>query len=148
MTEALMNQPWWVIDILPEQVPEHSAGQYFAVEAYYLRQPAIRDLRRRFTDILLKLNCYYDFLVFFSDADEYVRNPAPEQLADGIAAGKDLRIILSGEDALITLNHDDTYMTAFHPSGTLLARLGSLASGNGLFLWQPPLGKQGEEEGK
>ena len=32
MIETLLNKPYWVIDILPEQVPEDSAGQYFAIE--------------------------------------------------------------------------------------------------------------------
>lgn len=27
--EALLAQPYWVIDILPQQVPEKKPGQYF-----------------------------------------------------------------------------------------------------------------------
>ena len=57
MIEALLNKPYWVIDILPEQVPKDSAGHYFAIEQYYLQQPGIMDIHHRFTDILLKLNC-------------------------------------------------------------------------------------------
>ena len=30
MIETLLNKPYWVIDILPEQVPEDSAGRYEA----------------------------------------------------------------------------------------------------------------------
>lgn len=67
MIETLLNKPYWVIDILPEQVPEDSAGRYFAIERYFLQQPGITDIHNRFTAILLKLNCYSDFLVCFPD---------------------------------------------------------------------------------
>lgn len=138
MIEALLNKPYWVIDILPEQVPDNSAGQYFAIEKYYLQQPGITDIHNRFTDILLKLNCYSDFLVCSPDQDKQICNPEPEKLASWInMEQKDLCIVLAGEEALITLNHDDTYMTIYNPSGALINRLRNLALAHGLFLWQP-----------
>ena len=139
MTEALLNKPFWVIDILPGQVPEKSAGRFFAVEKYYLQQPLMADLHRRFADILLKLNCYSDFLVSFSDSDQQLCNPEPELLVSCIVSEqKDLCIVLPEENTLITLNHDDTCMTVFNPPEPLLGRIRSLAAANGLFLWQPP----------
>ena len=66
MIEELLNKPYWVIDILPEQVPEGGAGQYFAVERYWQQSPAFAEIRRRFAGILLKLNCYSDFRVCFA----------------------------------------------------------------------------------
>ena len=138
MIETLLNKPYWVVDFLPEQVPDGSAGQFFAVEGYYLREPALSGLRRRFTDILLKLNCYYDFQVCAADSEEFVRNPAPDVLAARIlGAQENLCILLPREDALITLDRDDTCMTVYNPSETLLNRLRLLASAEGLFLWQP-----------
>ncbi len=138
MIETLLNKPYWVIDFLPEQVPDGNAGQFFAVEEYYLREPALSTLRRRFTDILLKLNCYYDFQVCAADSEEFVRNPAPDVLAARIlGAQENLCILLPREDALITLDRDDTCMTVYNPSETLLNRLRLLATAEGLFLWQP-----------
>lgn len=142
MTEALLNKPYWVIDILPEQVPENSAGRYFAIERFFLQQPGITDIHNRFTAVLLKLNCYYDFLVYLPDQEQQIRNPEPEKLVSWInEEQKDLCIVLGGEDALITLNHDDTCMTVYNPSEALLNRIRSLATAHGLFLWQP---KQGD----
>ena len=139
MTEALLNKPCWVIDILPEQVPRDSTGRYFAVEQYYLRQPRITEIRRCFTDILLKLNCYNGFRVVFPETDREFINPDPDRLDAWInTEQRDLLIFIAGEDALVTLNHDDTYMTVYNPSGRLLDRIRKLASANGLFLWQPP----------
>ena len=138
MTERLLNEPFWVIDVLPEQVPAENAARYFAVEKHFLRPSAMEELHRRFTDLLLKLNCYYDFQVFLPDADQPVISPAPELLASWIGTEqKDLCVLLPGEDALITLNHDDIYMTVWHPSEALLKRIGCLASADGLFLRQP-----------
>ena len=138
MIETLLNKPYWVIDILPEQVQEDSTGQYFAIEQYYLQQPGITDIHRRFTAILLKLNCYSDFLVCFPDQEQQIRNPEPERLVSWInEEQKDLCIVLAGEDVLITLNHDDTCMTVYNPSEALINRIGSLAMAHGLFFWQP-----------
>ena len=58
MTETLLNKPYWVIDILPEQVPEDSAGQYFAVEKYYLSEPRRTAVKQKQIDLILKLNCF------------------------------------------------------------------------------------------
>ena len=97
----------------------------------------ITDIRRRFADVLLKLNCYSGFRVFFPDSGLSAVNPPPEQLVSRIVAEqKDLCIILPEEDALITLNHDDTYMTVYNPPEPLLNRIRSLASAGGLFLRQ------------
>ena len=138
MIEELLNQPYRIIDILPERVPEGSAGQYFALERYWLQPPVLAEIRRRFAGILLKLNCYSDFRVCFSDSEEYTFNPAPELLVSWIMEGqRDLCILLPGEDALITLNHDDTWMTLYHPSETLLRRTERLASAEGLFVRLP-----------
>lgn len=138
MIERLLNKPYWVVDILPEQVPEGGAGQYFTIEDYYLQPSRLADIHRRFTDVLLKLNCYYDYQVCLPGADRYTGNPAPDALASWIGTEqKDLIVVLSGEDALITLNHDDIYMTVYNPSETLLKRIGCLAAAEGLFLRQP-----------
>ena len=138
MTESLLNKPYWVVDFLPEQVPQGSAGQFFAVEKFFLSEPALSGLHRRFTDILLKLNCYYDFQVCPSGTDQFVRNPEPETLDSWICREqKNLCILLPREDAMITLDHDDTHMTVYNPSETLLNRVRLLASAEGLFLWQP-----------
>ena len=137
MIETLLNKPYWVIDVLPEQVPENSAGQYFAIEQYYL-QTGITDIHRRFTDVLLKLNCYFDFLVCLSDQEQQIYNPEPERLVSWInTEQKDLCIVLAGENVLVTLNHDDTYMTVYNPSEALIYRIRNLATAHGLFCWQP-----------
>ena len=135
MMEELLNKPYWVIDFLPRQVPAKGGGQFFAVEEYYLRSP----MRRGFAEILLKLNCYYDFEVCEPETEKWQKNPPPEALFSWIADNeKDLCVLLPAENALITANRDDLYMTVYGPSEELLQLLRSLAAASGLFLWQPP----------
>ena len=71
--EEYLNKPYWVIDILPKQVPADGRGQYFKIEEYYLEHPQIDDIYRKFTNILLKLNCYNDINVSH-DGDEWITN--------------------------------------------------------------------------
>ncbi len=138
MMESLLDRPYWVIDILPEQVPKENADLFFAVEKYYLRPPLLKEIRARLTDVLLKLNCYSGFQVCFPDGEAFIRNPAPEQLASWMMEEqKDLRVLLPGEDALITVNHDELYMTVYNPPEALLNRIRLLAAANGLFLRRP-----------
>ena len=67
--EEYLKRPYWVIDILPKQVPAGSKGQYFEIEKYYREHPQIDNIYRKFTNILLKLNCYEDIDVSH-DGDE------------------------------------------------------------------------------
>ncbi len=71
--DELLEQPYWVVDILPEQVPANSPGQYFAVEDYYLKKPRIAALHRKFAEILLKLNCYFDLSLGAVTGDAWIR---------------------------------------------------------------------------
>ena len=103
MIDDYFERPYWIVDILPFQVPENSPGQYFAVEEYYLQKPRWQMLRRKYLEILLKLNCYYDMEVTadpggdgdpVGDIDPdawpgcgWQKNPAPETLEKLIMEG-------------------------------------------------------------
>ena len=137
--EALLQKPYWVIDWLPEQVPDSAAGQFYAVEQFYLQEERQRELRRRFAGILLRVNCYYDIRICAPEEENWLLNPEPEALADWLTReNKDLCVLLPAEDALITVYRDDLYMTVYNPSGRLLKLLERLVTAAGLFLWQPP----------
>lgn len=140
MIEHYFEMPYWVIDILPYQVPNNSRGQYFEIEKYYLKKTQKDLLCRKFTNILLKLNCYYDINISTS-ADDWTRNPNPIKVSELIAKcmqdKQPLFILLDEADALITLNSDDTYMTIYNPNNELLELAKSLAMSEGLFIWKP-----------
>ena len=53
MMGELLEGPYWIVDILPEQVGADAAGQYFAVERYFLRPGRIVPLRRKYAGLRL-----------------------------------------------------------------------------------------------
>ena len=138
--EEYLNKPYWVIDILPKQVPAGSKGQYFEIEKYYREHPQIDNIYRKFTNILLKLNCYEDIDVSH-DGDEWITNPAPHELEAALlkcmADKQMLYIILKSADVLITVNGDDTYMTVYNPREEMTELIRSLAGSEGLVMWKP-----------
>ena len=138
MLESYLEKPYWVVDFLPKQVPENGGGRFFTLEEYYLEPSRYAVLREQFSDILLKLYCYYNLRLFIGDDTEGIFNPEPEMLADLVKGNHDnLCILIGTSEALITLSRDDTCMTVYAPSEDLLELIRTLAGAVGLFVWKP-----------
>ena len=135
--ESLLLAPYWVIDLLPMQVPKDGASRFFSVEPYFLSKPHIETLRTKWSNLLLKLSCYFDLLCCGCEADAVPCHPAPEELVKRIANGEYLAFLLDAEDALIVVDNDSTCIAVYHPTERLLSLLRALAAGEGLFVWQP-----------
>ena len=130
--EELLQCPYWIIDILPSQVPENSPGQYFTVEKYFLQGDRLDVIKQKHIDLILKLNCYRDILL----SDETVINPLPEHVADEM---KKRYLYIMIDDSMILSEPDDTHLTVFNPDSELLELIRQIASGEGLFVWKPAL---------
>ena len=128
--EELLETEYWVIDILPSQVPEDSPGQYFAVEKYFLQDERMAAIKQKHINIVLKLNCYRDIAL----DEEKENNPPPEHVAEEMR--KRFLYILTG-DSMIQSEPDDTCLTVYNPDSELLEMLKEIASGEGLFVWKP-----------
>ena len=128
--EELLQSPYWIIDILPSQVPEDSSGQYFAVEKYFLQDKQLAEIKRKHIDLVLKLNCYRDISI---DEEDEV-NPSPECIADEMR--KRYLYIMMGESMILS-EPDDTHLTVFDPDPQLLELIREIASAEGLFVWKP-----------
>lgn len=129
--EEKLQCPFWVIDILPEQVMKCPPGQYFAVEKYFLKDP---EVIRKKQNLVLKLNCYYD-LEILVDIEE-IRNPSPDDLVR-LVEEKYLDIQIG--DALLVSNPTSTHLSLYNADDRLLDLLRSIAAGEGLFVWQPKM---------
>ena len=141
LIEELLEGPYQIVDLLPAQVPADAAGQYFAVERYYLQTERLRSLRRRQAEILLRLNCYFDMAVSFDSCESWEVNPDPEIFAEhmeDLSGGSFLRAVFEAQHAMIDLDPGDTYMTVFDPDSRLSDMLRELAAAAGLFLSNPP----------
>ena len=143
--EDLLEKPCWVVDFLPSRVPADNAGQFFAVEQWFLTEPRSLELRRRFASMLLKLNCYYNFWVCRGD-EGAKKNPSPKKLSAWIMRNNcSINILLetpatpeapSGGFALIAVPNDDTHLSVYNPTPLLLEQLRQLAGASGFFVWQ------------
>ena len=137
----LLEGPYRIVDVLPEQVPEDAGGQYFAVERYYLQPERLGKLRRSYAEILLRLNCYEDMEVSFDSCASWEKNPDPEAFAEKLVkmSGNDfLRAVFPAEEAMIDLEPYDTYMTVYDGKAEFLDRIRKLAEAEGFFMWAPP----------
>ena len=130
--EELLQCPYWIVDILPSQVPKDSPGQYFAVEKYFLQGNRLEAIKQKHINLILKLNCYRDISI----DDETVINPSPELVADEMK--KRYLYIRTGESMILS-EPDDTHLTVFNPDAQLLELIRQIASGEGLFVWKPAM---------
>ena len=125
--DELLQTPYWIIDILPMQVPQDSPGQYFAIEKY-LRKEQTAVIRQKHANVILKLNCYRDIEL---DGE---KNPKPIRIAETIS--EQVTYIIIGSSMILS-EPDVTYMTIFNPDEELLELVKDIASSEGLFVWKP-----------
>lgn len=125
--EELLQAPYWIIDILPMQVPKESPGQYFAIEDYFLKEQ-MAEIKQKHINVILKLNCYMDISI------EEESNPAPDRIA---AVMKERYIYIMIGDSMILSEPDDTHMTVFNPDEQLLELIRTISTAEGLFVWKP-----------
>ena len=130
--DELLQSPYWVIDILPEQVPKDSPGQYFAVEKYFLEEDKLAVIKQRHINVVLKLNCYRQISI---DGDSQI-NPSPRKIDEEMR--NRYLYIMTGESMILS-EPDDTHMTIFDPDEELLRLIRVIAASEGLFVWKPPL---------
>ena len=124
--EKLLEKPYWIIDILPKQVPKDSPGQYFAIEDFFLKEQ-LSEIKKKHINVILKLNCYRDITI----DDE--KNPAPEKIRDVML---DRYAYIMVGDAMILSEPDDTHLTIFNPDEGLLDLIKTISSSEGLFVWK------------
>ena len=124
--EELLEKPYWIIDILPKQVPKDSPGQYFAIEDFFLKEQ-LTEIKKKHIDVILKLNCYVDISI---DGE---KNPAPERIRD-IMMERYVYIMLG--DSMVLSEPDDTHMTVFNPDKELMDLIREISSSEGLFVWK------------
>ena len=134
--EDYLERPYWLIDILPKQVPANDGERYFAIEKFYLSEPQVELLCRKFANLLLKLYCYYDIAICGYE-EQWIENPAPEVLFDWVMSRQPIHVLLKSADAMIVAHGDDTYMTLYSPDEATLQLVDTLASAEGLFVWKP-----------
>ena len=141
--DELIEGPVYLIDIFPSTVPRKADNRYFEIEEFF--QHNREEIDRKFTSILLKLYCYYDFWISaWRSEHEVFENPDLGQLTSLIKrcfsgewkSREYINIILPECNSMIILNGDDLYMRVYNPSDFLKSRILELAQSEGLFFRQ------------
>ena len=135
--EELLSKPYWIVDILPNQVPVNSGGQYFTIEKYFLTSPHVDAIYRKFALVLLKLNCYVDLVVFKVEDESWVVNPAPDDLERLVLERRPLFVVLKQSQTMLSITGDDHNMTLYGADKETLQLISSIASAEGLSVWKP-----------
>ena len=139
--DPYFEKPYWIADILPARVPEGSQGQYFKVEEWYLEPDRLLRIRRKYTEIFLKLCCYFDAALNIVPGEVWTEDPEPEELVckmqEAFSGNQTVNFLIPSEHTLFTLNADDTYMTVYGPTERVMELLKPLVLSEGLFLWKP-----------
>lgn len=135
-----LEKPYWVVDILPRQVPPNANGQFFRIEDYLLKHPQIDAIYKKFFHVLLKLNCYDD-MAYGQNGENWSMNPSPQDVERMMTCCMQeksmLYVWMASSRALIVLSPDDTHLTVYSPTKEVLELIGALAAAEGLFVWKP-----------
>ncbi len=126
--DELLQKPYWVIDILPEQVPKESKGQFFEIERFFLESSRLTSIKQKHVNVLLKLNCYYQLSI-----DGEV-NPSPERIVEDVM---ERSVQIRADEAMILSEPDELHMTVYNPDEKLMKLITAISSGEGLFVWKP-----------
>ena len=104
------NRPYWIIDILPMQVPMYSPGRYFTVARYF--QSRMDEILRKFASLLNKLNCYCHLEVGW-DGENYTDDFAPEAVdrlfVKANSSPDPLYVRVNSSDAVFVYANGDHY---------------------------------------
>ena len=117
--DELLKTSYWVIDILPAQVPKDGPGQYFAVEKYFLDEKRLAAIKEKHINLVLKLNCYRQISI-----DGGAGNPAPELVA---AEMRKRYLHIMVDESMILSEPDDADLTIFNPDAELLDLIREIA---------------------
>ena len=139
--DKLLKKQYYVIDVLPKQVPNNSKGQFFEVEEYLLNNHRQLCLHYRFASVILKLMCYYPVILFIVNHNKIVKDPSPKMIGDSIYHmmenhGETLNILFS-KNVLFVLEESCLTITVYNPSKDMRAIIEKIAKGEGLFWWKP-----------
>ena len=136
--EQLIDGPYWVADILPKRVPAGKPDRYFDVEWYFLQKDRIREIYRRYAEVLIRLNCYYSMAVSFDNGEAWEETPAPSAFVQKVLEAPDtaqLRVLFPELNAMIDLDFGYTDLAVYDPDSKILDLFRSLLLAEGFFLW-------------
>lgn len=135
--DRLLEKSCYVIDFIPTQVARESKGDFFEVEKYLLNHATHHGLLERYINIILKLMCYYQILVFRDGV--WIQQPGVDAVIEFVEetiqnSSDVLNILFSEEDALLVVEGDCLHMTIYNPDEEMCILLKDIVVSEGMFL--------------
>ncbi|MCI5596748.1 MAG: hypothetical protein MR380_08600 [Lachnospiraceae bacterium] len=141
LVEELLEQEYYVIDFLPEQVPQNAKGKFFEIEQFFLKGKEMGNIADKFSRIILKLCCYYDFEVFYEEwFDDIDIDELDAIIRDVVlTCGKFIDILFGEKRMLLSVESETLNLTVYHPDEKAKRILCALAESEGVFWWKPDM---------
>ncbi len=139
--ERLLEEEYWLIDVLPSQTHENKAEEYFRLEQEYLKNERQSELYQNFADIMLLLSNSFETALCTMPEDMWTFRPDDAAIQNAFAAhtqSGSVLLLLPKEQTLVSLNAKDLNMTVFHPTEKVLSLIRRPAEERGLYIWQTP----------
>lgn len=136
LIDTLLKKQSYIVDILPKRIPVESLGQYMSIDRYFHEEKRLKKISRKFINILLKLNCYYDFDV--ESKKGWIQNPKPEKLVKWVrqcyTGEMDyLNILLNTDQSLVIIYNDNLHLSFYNLDEKMRSLISQLAASEGLF---------------
>lgn len=139
--ERLLEDDYWIIDILPSQIPIEKQAEYSALTDEYFESGKAAQLHRRYADILTMINSRFKTAMLCMPEDEWTISPDDVAVKDAVIHHTEqgcVDLLLTEEETLISLQAEDLYITVYHPTEELLSLLRQAVSESGFYIWQTP----------
>ena len=139
--ERLLEDDYWIIDILPSQIPIEKQAEYRALTDEYFESGKVAQLHRRYADILTMINSRFKTAMLCMPEDEWTISPDDVAVKDAVIHHTErgcVDLLLPEEETLISLQAEDLYITVYHPTEELLSLLRQAVSESGFYIWQTP----------
>ena len=139
--ERLLEDDYWIIDILPSQIPIEKQAEYRALTDEYFESGKVAQLHRRYADILTMINSRFKTAMLCMPEDDWMISPHDNAVKDAVIHHTErgcVDLLIPEEDTLISLQAEDLYITVYHPTKEILSLLRKAVSESGFYIWQTP----------
>ena len=139
--ERLLEDDYWIIDILPSQIPIEKQAEYRALTDEYFESGKVAQLHRRYADILTMINSRFKTAMLCMPEDDWMISPHDNAVKDAVIHHTErgcVDLLIPEEDTLISLQAEDLYITVYHPTEEILSLLRKAVSESGFYIWQTP----------
>lgn len=135
IVDRLLEKPCYIVDFLPQQVPQGCGGQFFKVENYFLNEYECYGIRDKFIRIILKTMCYYPVSVY---CGKWIVQPKPEQVVKIINTimenhSGDMNVVFTSKDVLLQFGWDCLNLSVYNPDEEMRILFEKIAMSEGMF---------------